>query len=217
MMAPVTVVSCVYGDRGYQSFVPRWMKAIDRLENTPEQVILATDRFTYEVSREVVSENLNCEHPQAYYLNDAIAQASSDWIWVCDIDDLAMPDALNGIEDVTEDVWQMGYLRHPDELLYIPPQLSAVEVLESDKNQFVAGSAFRRDAFEEIGGFPDVALQDWALWRRMARHGMRFRSSDRAHFHYNRHLATRGHTELTLARRDEHVAEMLESENRVTH
>jgi len=216
-MAPVTVVACVYGDRGYQSFVPRWFKAIGNLENPPAQVIIGADRFTYEASTEVVSENLHWTYPQAYYLQDAITNASTEWIWICDIDDLAMPNALNGIEDVTEDVWQMGYLRHPDELLYIPPQLSPGEVLASEKNPFVAGSAFRRDAFEEVGGFPDVALQDWALWRRMAHHGMRFKSSGRAHFHYNRHLATRGHTELTLARRQQHIAEMMESEARVTH
>jgi hypothetical protein len=213
----VTVVSSVYGDRGFHSFVPRWMKAIDKLERQPEQIIIGADRFTYESSVEVVSENLAWAYPQAFHLQDAISQASTDWIWVCDIDDLAMPDALNGIDDVAEDVWQMGYLRHPDELLYVPPQLGCADILASEKNEFVAGSAFRRDAFEEVGGFPDVAFQDWGLWRRMARHGMRFLSSDRAHFHYNRHLATRGAMELTASRRAGHLAEMMESETHVAH
>lgn len=216
-MTSVTVVSSVYGDRGFHSFVPRWFKAIGKLERQPDEVIVGTDRFTYEASRESVSENTLWAYPQAYHLHDAISQTTTDWIWICDIDDLAMPDALNGIDDVQEDVWQMGYLRHPDELLYIPPQLACSDILASEKNEFVAGSAFRRDAFEEVGGFPDVALQDWGLWRRMARHGMRFLSSDRAHFHYNRHLATRGAMELTAARRAGHLAEMMESETRVAH
>lgn len=192
------------------------MKAIRNLETPPDQIIIGTDKPTYESSCESVSEN-TWTHPQAYHLNDAISQASTDWIWICDIDDVAMPAALNGIEDVQEDVWQMGYLRNPDGLLYIPPQLGCAEIIASDRNQFVGTSAFRRDAFEEVGGFPDVALQDWALWRRMARHGMRFKSSGRAHFHYWRHAATRGATELTMEHRDSHLAEMLESEIHVAH
>ena len=216
MTAPVTVVSSVYGDRNYHSFVPRWFKAIRNLENPPAEIIIGTDRPTYESAVEVVSEN-RWTYPQAFHLQDAISHASTEWVWICDIDDLAMPDALNGIEDVTEDVWQMGYVRQPDELYYVPPQLAAAEVLASEKNRFVAGSAFRRDAFEEVGGFPDVAFQDWGLWRRMALHGMRFKSSGRAHFYYNRHLATRGATELTMDRRVAQTAEMMESETRVAH
>lgn len=194
-MADVTVVSCVYGD-GFEAFIPRWAEAIDRLENPPVDVIIGSG---------------SCEwtHPQAFHLTQALAQATTEWIWVVDIDDLAMPDALNGIEAVNADVWMMGYLRLPDELLYLPPLMSNDQILSSHHNQLVGGSAFRRDAFDEVGGFPDVAFQDWALWRRMARHGMRFQMSDRAHFYYNRHSATRSSVEFTYDLRRAQLAELV--------
>jgi len=201
----VTIVSCVYGDRGFDSFIPRWLKAVNDLENPPQDAIVSADTF-------VSSEQAGWTHPQAFHLQDAITRAETEWVWIVDIDDLPMPDGLNGIEDVTEDVWQMGYLRHPDGHLHIPPQLCCSEILSSPNNSLTAGSAFRRDAFLEVGGFPDVAFQDWGLWRRMARHGMRFLASDRAHYHYNRHPATRTAVELTYNLRNQHLQELADSE-----
>jgi hypothetical protein len=64
----------------------------------------------------------------------------------------------------------------------------------------------------DAGGFPDVALQDWALWRQLARMGAVFAPGDRPRFRYMRHGRTRGATELTLKRRASHVREMLDLE-----
>mgnify|MGYP001354196753 CR=1 FL=1 len=206
----VTIVSCVYGDP-YKRFVPRWVDAIAALKPGPDAVIVATDGDIDIPDVRVVESFCHWRYPQAWHLRKAVEAADTDWVWVVDIDDLAHPDGLFGIDAVQGDVWQMGFDRS-DGLSYLPPQMSAVEFLASERNVYVAGSAFQTDIFHDCGGFPDVALQDWGLWRRLARHGAKVVSSGRTHFKYMRHPLTRGDVELTLDVRPGHLAEMLEAE-----
>ncbi len=192
----VTVVSCVYGGM-YGAFRPRWESAIAALDPEPDAVLVMTDEW----------HKSTWKHPQAYFQQLAISKVKTDWVWLLDIDDIAMPDALAGLEDVDADVWQMGFHRSDGEE-YVPPQLSAAEFLASDRNVFVGGSCIRVDAFRACGGFDDVALQDWSLWRKLALNGATFQSSGRTHFHYMRHPYTRGELELTMDARPLHMAEM---------
>jgi hypothetical protein len=77
-------------------------------------------------------------------LHDAIMAATSEWVWILDIDDLALPDALDGLDKVDGDVWQMGYQTddgHGNVSGYEPPQLTAEEYLDQRGNPFTAGSA----------------------------------------------------------------------------
>jgi hypothetical protein len=196
----ITVVSCVYGD--YERFVPAWDDAVRHLGPAPDCVLKWRDPY---------NARLAWRHPQAFMLQAAISEVETDWVVIADIDDQLHPDALAGLEDVTADVWQLGFDRSDGER-YIPPTLTAEQVLAMDRNVLVGSSAIRTESFHAVGGFPDIALQDWGLWRRMARAGMTFQSSGRTHFTYNRHDATRGAQELTSDARAAHLAEMMESE-----
>lgn len=200
----VTVVSCVYN--GWGRYQPAWAASVAALERQPEDTIIRGDDIFG-----IGDGDCPWKHPQAYYLDQAVRAAETDWVWILDIDDTALPDALNGIDAVTADVWMMGFERSDGEI-YIPPALTAAEVIDSPRNLIPAGSAIRTAAFRDCGGYLDVALQDWALWRRLAENGATFETSGRAHYRYNRHPATRGETELTVDRRPEHMAEMLAAE-----
>lgn len=206
----MTVVSCLYG-HGYERFQRDWILSINHLDRKADDVVLMGDLAAYIPS---FSDRVRCEwkYPQAFWLQRAIESAETDWVWILDIDDTALPDALNGIDDVEADVWAMGYVRSDGEV-YVPPPLTANEVLSNPRNVIPAGSAIRTKAFHACGGYLDVALQDWALWRALARNGATFQTSGRAHYRYNRHPATRGETELTAARRAEHMAEMEAAED----
>lgn len=203
----VTVVSCVYGTTHWK-FANRWRSAISRMDPYPDAIIVASDT----TMRRAVTVNAVCtwRHPQAFYLNKAIELARTEWVWICDIDDIAHPWALKGLDEVEADVWQMGYNRDSGESLtiYLPPQLTNAEYLSSERNVYVAGSAIRVKAFREIGGFRDVALQDWDLWIRLAEAGASFESSGRTHFDYMRHPDARGEVDTTFGYREEHLAEM---------
>lgn len=206
----VTVVSCLYGDT-HDRFADRWGRALEGLTVKPAEVIVAADKLRdvpgATVLAPVSGMACPCQHPQAYYLGQAVWWVDTEWVWFLDIDDIAFPDALEGIEDVAADVWQLGYLRSDGET-YIPPQLSAAEVLAAERNPFVAGSCVRTEAFRRVGGFRDIALQDWGLWRALAAAGASFQSSGRAHFHYMRHPETRGERELGIDSRPGHMREM---------
>ncbi len=214
-LVDVTIISCLYGDT-HEQFVEQWSDGVKMLDPFPSGItIVACDR-----PRQVLGHRLvmpcNWKHPQAYYLQQALELVDTEWVWIHDIDDFAIPTALRGIDQVAADVWQLGYLRTDGET-YLPPQLTADEVLNADICPFVAGSCVRTSALRDVGGFPDVALQDWALWRRLALAGKTFQSSDRYHFNYRRHPDARGYVELTLDRRDEDVREMLDAEGLVAY
>lgn len=206
-MIDCTIISCVYGD-SHDRFVADWADGIGRLSPAPADVIVSTDRPRDIPGALVRPVWCSWAYPQAFHLHHALEYVETTWVWIHDIDDVAFPDALEGLENVTADVWQLGYVRSDGEE-YLPPRLTASELLEPGHNPFVAGSCVRTSKLREVGGFRDVALQDWALWRALARAGATFESSSRPHFHYRRHEATRGATELTAADRAGHIAEML--------
>lgn len=206
----VTVVSCVYGDH-YRQFIPRWQAAVSALDPAPDAVIVGADAELDITGARVIASFCHWRYPQAWHLQQAIMAAKTDWAWILDIDDVAFTDGLQGLEDVAADVWQLGN-EHSDGEKYLPPRLSAAEYLASEGNPYVGGSMIRTDIFREVGGFQDVALQDWCLWRRLTRHGATVEPSARMHFGYMRHPRTRGATELTLDVRADHYAEMLEAE-----
>lgn len=201
-----TIISCIYGD-DYDRFLGDWEWGVRRLDPQPEAVIVATDHPRRIRGAKVVIASAPGQHKQAIHLQRALRDVETEWVWIHDIDDIAFPDALDGLEHIRADVWQLGYERS-DGLVYKPPQMTAAEVLTSSRNPFVAGSCIRTEALRAVGGFPDLALQDWALWRLLAQAGATFRSSDRTHFRYVRHSAARGERELTLDRRDFDIAEM---------
>jgi hypothetical protein len=205
-----TIVSALYGD-GYEAFVADWAASVHALDPAPERVILATDRKLDLHRVQTLRADCDWRHPQAFYLNLAVEWAETEWVWIVDIDDFALPDGLDGIEDVDADVWAVGFDRS-DGVVYLPPPLTPESVLAAQTSVIPGSSMFRTDVFREAGGFRDVALQDWALWRSLARVGARFESSGRPHFRYMRHPGTRGETELTVTARPEHLAEMLDAE-----
>ncbi len=207
----VTVVSCVYGRR-FDEFIPEWLAAVQALDPQPDAVIVATDVAPRPIPgvTKVMGFGL-WTHPQAFLLQQAIQHAETEWVWIVDIDDLALPDGLAGLDGVAADVWQVGYVRDGKD--YVPPALSGRTYLGEPGNPFTAGSMIRTKAFKAAGGFSDVAFQDWSLWRRLAKQGATFASSDRAHYVYRRHAATRSTLELTAARRGFHVEEMVACEH----
>jgi hypothetical protein len=207
-MVDVTVISCLYGT-SHDDYLADWLNAVEMLNPAPREVIVGTDRYRHLTSViEVFRRRQNRDsYPQSFHLNSALQEVRSEWVWIHDIDDLAFPDALEGIVQMDADVVQVGYERSDGEV-YVPPVLANDEILALDYNPFVAGSFVRTDILLDAGGFPDVALQDWALWRRLAQIGAVFAADDRPRFKYMRHGSTRGATELTILERDRHMAEM---------
>jgi len=207
-MVDVTIISCLYA-HSHDDYLEDSLNAVGMLNPAPCEVIVGTDRYRHLTSvLEVFRRRQKRDtYPQPFHLNSALHEVRSEWVWIHDIDDLAYHDALEGITDTDMDVIQCGYDRSDGET-YIPPTLTGDEILALGHNPFVAGSFVRTDILLDAGGFPDVALQDWALWRRLARMGAVFAAGDRPRFKYMRHGRTRGATELTVNERRKHMVEM---------
>jgi hypothetical protein len=178
----VTVISCLYGQT-HDRFLYEWISAVDHLDPAPARIILTASRDRFVPPAHVYCYRNSWTYPQAFFLNKAAEQVDTEWFWIVDIDDLAMPDALEGIDDHDADVVQVGFLRSDGEI-HLPSR-------EGPTNQYVAGSIIRTDAFRAVGGFRDVEHQDSDLWERLLDAGAAFTPADRPRFHYRRHPNTR--------------------------
>jgi hypothetical protein len=138
----VTVISCLYG-KTHTRFLREWVTAIEALDPAPSEVILSTDvsRFIPEVNSVCHRMGGGWKYPQAYHLTKALGLVATDWVWIHDIDDLAFPDALEGVDEVEADVFQMGYLRSDGEV-HLPSPL-----VEEGKNRWSLGHVSARRCF----------------------------------------------------------------------
>jgi hypothetical protein len=194
----VTVVGVIYGT-DYWRFEMDWRRSLDRMLPPADDVILHHGL--------VKPGEL---YPQARLLNEAIAQVTTDWIWPLNVDDLALPDALVGLEEEDAHVWLMGMRSGKQDI--IPEALGNEEYLASFGNPYPSMSAFRKKAWELVGGYPIVGHEDWALWRRMALAGLDFAASGRVHSVYRDHPLQRTKTDVRPELWDRHKEEMLERE-----
>ena len=201
-MSSVGIFSCQFNG-WYQGFLPGWFEAC--LATGADRIVLVSDRYQ-DVPRGV---KLHVVDPPSkvgapFFLNQAVQVLGTDWCWNMDIDDLICSDSVDQMRFVDADVWCAG-MRTTEGSVYIPRGMSAERILESDRNYMNAGSAFRREVFEEAGGYPNVRLYDWGLWRRLARIGASFVCSGRVDYLYRM-----GHESLSFrAETPEDRAEVL--------
>ena len=121
----------------------------------------------------------------------AIAASDSDRIALLDSDDVWMPDHLESMIGLHD---RHGGVITADALRWIPGRALATEGIEQSmpvpprhrqhatilgQNFIFIGSLFRRDAYDEAGGFRDFrGPEDWDLWIRMVRNGATIRRGD---------------------------------------
>jgi hypothetical protein len=93
------VISCLYGST-HDHFLPEWVDAVTKLDPAPHEVILAHSQPQFVPQIYAVQHRMNggWRYPQAYYLTKALGHVTTDWVWIHDIDDLAFPDALEGLD-----------------------------------------------------------------------------------------------------------------------
>jgi hypothetical protein len=135
--APVTIVSCVYGS-SHDRFVDEWAEAVSHLDPAPADVIVASDRDRQIPGASVMYSRCPWDHPQAFYLQMAAMVAGTDWVWIVDIDDLPFTDGLAGLDEVEEDVWQLGYLSSEGHQ-HLPPQADRGGLSEPERKSFLRG------------------------------------------------------------------------------
>lgn len=131
--------------------------------------------------------------------NRAVREGRADIVAVLDADDIAHPDwlatqvatlrarrdvdvvgtPLRVVDDDGDLVGYRDYPRRHDEIVAAMPRYNPVAQ---------PGVAFRRSAFEDVGGYQaHLANEDYDLWSRLARSGHRFMNQDRPLVDYRVH------------------------------
>lgn len=104
-MTSVSLPLAVWG-QGYAQFFERWQSGVETLARQPDEIVIVTD----EANRDIVDGYRLDVALQTHYLKAqdyrlwdyAIRQCSSDWVAICNIDDVFLPNALDQIDEADE-------------------------------------------------------------------------------------------------------------------
>ena len=182
----VTIITALYGD-GYDHYLKGWEEAVLALDPKPNAVLIGTDRVRYtQFPTVTVTPTQRWRSP--YYWNLCARQATTEWVWVLDIDDRFKPDAMSILDGRDCDIVQVGYQEQGTGNTYLPPHLTNDEICNRPDCYFVCGSPIRRE-WLLANPYPDTAYTDWAQWRQSARRGARFQFADRVAYDYRKDFA----------------------------
>jgi hypothetical protein len=183
-MVDVTIITAVYGDK-YDHFIEGWLESIENLELKPKQVLIGTDRFRNVNLKQVVRKTENVKWKSPFFWNQCAKKTKTKWIWICDIDDRLKPNALNNLEQQDCDIWQVGYQVQGSNETYVPPNLINESIYSEPYCYFCCASPIQKSWWEKCN-YPEVALADWAMWRKSARLGARFGYANQPLYDYRR-------------------------------
>ena len=193
VLEPVRTVAVVSSctTATYWPFLVPWAQRVAALTRTPDEIVVATDAPEY--ARAAVDELLDVQwvtptrtwvHHAAYLVNDAIERTTSEWIAKLDIDDLALPGYLDGIDNTDADVYCVGYryMNHD----HVVADWPAESILRMGNNPLASCSPFRRWLWQ-LQEWPDALFDDWVFWVRAAKAGAKFHSSKTIGYEYVAH------------------------------
>jgi hypothetical protein len=187
-MVSVTVATWLYGDQ-YDQYLPRWLEAINKLNTKPTEIIMMTDEYRKIDGVQVIVYPIKKEWntPNPHYANFICQNTKTDWILIADMDDMVMPDVLDGLENLDADVHLMGIDINGQEK-YLPPYLTNDQIATLPACYFCFGSPFKRELALQHP-FQDTPYGDWIFWRQIARSGAKFAWSGRVGYWYRKDFA----------------------------
>ncbi len=212
-LANITLWTTCFGD-GYRSYVKGWFDAVLKMHPRPSHIVYVTDSpdgliLTPAQTTElmfsgirllvkIVPEPPTTKYPIPYYNNIAVDACTTEWVWRCDIDDRMEPWGLRHywnlrscgfLDDMEIDV-VFGGSRNAHGTQYIPQFTDTSIIALAEFNPGIAGSGFRWRTWSKVGGYPDVAFDDWGLWRLMAKQGAKFYQPGFVTYFYDLHPET---------------------------
>ncbi len=123
--------------------------------------------------------------------NSLIGQVDTEWTLFLDDDDLLFPNYLKAVApllpdaDVVYTAWQLSGAIDP-----VPLPTFDADLLRQ-RNFIPVTACVRTSALRAVGGFPDVELEDHALWLSLLDAGYRFRYTPVIAWHYRRFPGSR--------------------------
>jgi hypothetical protein len=182
----VTIVTAVYGDK-YDEFIDGWIESVEALNPAPARVLIGTDKQKDVKFEQVVRDCKDVKWKSPYLWNECIKESLTEWVWVLDIDDRFVSNALTMLK-TDADVVAVG-LKIFGDADYIPQAISTQTIIDSESNYLNCGSPIRRTVWEKVGGYPEIAFTDWGMWRILARANAKFYFPNKVGYIYRREPA----------------------------
>ena len=185
MVSDVTIITAIYGDK-YDEFIPGWQASVGSLIDKPARVMCGTDR-PRDVDAEILISESTYKWRSPYYWNYCAERTDTEWIWILDIDDRIRPDATQGLNEQTCDIWLMGMSINGREDYY-PPRLTNEQIGSAGHCYFCCSTPIRRSWWQR-NPYRDLAFTDWAMWRTSAKLGAHFEWSNKIGYDYRHDFA----------------------------
>lgn len=189
----VGIVTTCYGP-DYYGFLDEWSGALLELNSEPDWVTIVHDGVPDDLRSKVddrlspvwVTDKTPVEiHPQSH-INTGIAVTFTDWILKVDVDDLLLPHALDGWQNLSADIVNFGYSING--AAFPSRKVTAEWMLEKQSNPIGSCSPFRRWVWES-NRFQDLGYDDWAFWILAAQVGAVFDATGRIDYVWRQHPA----------------------------
>lgn len=162
---------------GYAQFFPRWWHGVLHLERKPDQIHIVTDLANYKAAADSVPEEMRKvtsvvvdkkASTYAQFWNRAVLGLNTDWSYICNVDDIFLPEALNDCEAAEAGGCNLITDRIRD---LASPMLFKSRWNGRDIGKewvMVGAEPMKVDLFRAAGGFPeDQRFADWALAMKM--------------------------------------------------
>jgi len=157
----------------YGVFLPRWWKAISRLDRQPDQIVIVH----HESNLARVPESVPAEYASRVklvstpvedgnaYGNLCVTAADTDWVAFCGLDDQVLPNGYDELVECGSAEIMVGGIR-----LSSGSEVRGVWDVEQLKrtNVMVAHSPFRKSLWERVGRGPEIYWSDWGFWAKCA-------------------------------------------------
>lgn len=178
----VAIVTTAWGDY-WDRFGDRWMQSVLALEDTPGEVIIASDRLLDVPDGWRVVTAVEPHFLDAWYW--AIHRAHSPLIFMCGLDDEVTPNAMTDLPEV----WDVVYgPQMAGDKIHGPNREGWERILEETEDWFpcTGWNLIRRDIYLK---YPQrrVVWADWIMAMEFKYHGVDVRFDDTIRQRYNLH------------------------------
>ncbi len=162
---------------GYAGFLPRWWHGVTHLQRQPDEIHIVTDIDNFKDANDSVPEEMRQitkvvvnkkAKSYAEYWNAAILGLNADWSYICNVDDIFLPEALNDCEKAEAAGCNLitDMIKDLSSPAFFKSRWNGIEI--GTEWHMVGAEPMRISLFREAGGFPEgQRFADWALAMKM--------------------------------------------------
>lgn len=193
-MPKITVVMPVYN---YARYLEEALDSLMEQTIKPDEIIVVDDGST-DNPKEI------CDRYPVKYIykengglasarNRGIQEATSEYVFSFDADDMLRPDTIKTYKELAEPntIVTLPLMAFGSENYTARPEVGSLDIFLT-RNCIYSNSLFPKKLWEEVGGFDEsptmrLGLEDWLFWGECAIKGAKFKTGDYLSLLWRRH------------------------------